>query len=155
MKFKAVKNPKWSNFEQTIIECEVNFDDLAEEFVPFAAVASGDYPHTHEIFARCVAGEFGEVAPYTPPADITGETALAGVRAERDRLLATEVDPIVTNPLRWVDLTAEQQTAWTNYRRALLDITTTYPNPSYVWNESEKRHVLTNCTFPVKAEIIQ
>jgi hypothetical protein len=155
MKFKAVKNPKWSNFEQTIIECEVNFDDLIEEFVSFAAVASGDYPHTHEIFARCVAGEFGEVAPYTPPADITGETALAGVRSKRDRLLAEEVDSVVTNPLRWADLTAEQQTAWTNYRRALLDITTTYPNPSFVWNESEKRNVLTNCTFPVKAEIIQ
>ena len=150
MKFKAVKNPKWSNFDQTIIECEVNFDDLVEEFVPFAAVASGDYPHTHEIFARCVAGEFGEVAPYTPPADITGETALAGVRSQRDRLLAEEVDPVVTNPLRWADLTTEQQTAWTTYRRALLDITTTYPNPSYVWNESQKRRVLTNCTFPTK-----
>ena len=150
MKFKAVKNPKWSNFEQTMIECEVNFDDLVEEFVPFGAVASGDYPHTHEIFARCVAGEFGEVAPYTPPADITGETALAEVRSQRDRLLAEEVDPVVTSPLRWADLTAEQQTAWTNYRRALLDITATYPNPSYVWNESEKRHVLTNCEFPTK-----
>ena len=150
MKFKSVKNPKWVNFEQTVIECEVDFDDLVEEFVPFSAVASGDYPHTHEIFARCVAGEFGVVAPYTPPADYVGEQALSMVRAERDRLLATEVDPIVTNPLRWADLTAEQQTAWTNYRRALLDITTTYPNPSYVWNESEKRHVLTNCTFPTK-----
>jgi len=150
MKFKSVKNPKWANFEQTVIECEVDFDDLVEEFVPFAAVASGDYPHTHEIFARCVAGEFGEVAPYTPPADITGETALAGVRSQRDRLLAEEVDPVVTNPLRWADLTTEQQTAWTTYRRALLDITTTYPNPSYVWNESQKRRVLTNCTFPTK-----
>ena len=150
MKFKTVKNPKWSNFEQTVIECEVDFDDLVEEFVPFAAVASGDYPHTHEIFARCIAGEFGAVAPYTPPADITGEDALVMVRADRDRILATEVDPIVSNPLRWNDLTAEQQNAWATYRRALLDITTTHPNPSYVWNEAEKRHVLTNCTFPTK-----
>jgi hypothetical protein len=155
MKFKSVRNLQWADFEQTVINCEVDFDDLVEEFVPFSAVASGDYPHTHEIFARCVAGEFGAVAPYTPPADITGEQALSMVRNQRDRLLAEEVDPIVTNPLRWADLTAEQQTAWTNYRRALLDITTTYPNPSYVWNESEKRHALTNCTFPVKAEIIQ
>ena len=152
MKFKTVKNPKWANLEQTVIECEVDFDDLVEEFVPFAAVASGDLPHTHEIFARCVAGEFGAVAPYTPPADITGEQALAGVRAERDNRLATEVDPIVSNPLRWADLTTEQQNAWAAYRRALLDITTTYPNPSYVWTESEKRFVLTNCTFPTKLE---
>jgi len=150
MKFKTVRNPKWANAAQTRLECEVDFDDLVEEFVPFLAVASGDYPHTHEIFARCVAGEFGVVAPYTPPADCVGEQALSMVRAERDRLLTTEVDPMVTNPLRWADLTAEQQTAWTNYRRALLDITTTYPNPSFIWSESEKRHVLTNCEFPTK-----
>jgi hypothetical protein len=155
MKFKEVKNPKWANFEQTVIQCEVNFDDLVEEFVQFAAVASGDYPHTHEIFARCVAGEFGAVAPYTPPADYVGEEALSVVRAERDRLLATEVDPIVSNPLRWADLTDEQRAAWSTYRRALLDITTTYPNPSYVWDESQNHHVLTNCAFPIKAENIQ
>jgi len=152
MKYKEVKNPKWSNFEQTIIECEVDFDDLIEEFVPFSAIASGDYPHTHEIFERCVAGEFGAVAPYTPPANITGEEALNVVRAERNNRLATEVDPIVSNPLRWNDLTTEQQDAWATYRQALLDITTTYPNPSFMWNEDEKRHVLTNCTFPTKPE---
>lgn len=150
MKYKEVKNPKWADFEQTTINCEIDFDDLVEEFVPFSAVASGDYPHTHEIFARCVAGEFGVVAPYTPPADITGEEALGMVRADRDNLLATEVDPIVSNPLRWNDLTTEQQDAWATYRRALLDITTTYPNLSYVWNEDEKHYVLTNCTFPTK-----
>jgi hypothetical protein len=148
MKYKRVKNPQWANFEQSQIRCEVDFDALLEEFVPFTAVASGDYPHTHEIFARCVAGEFGEIAPYTPPADITGEDALIVVRGQRDHLLATKVDPVVTNPLRWADLSAEQQQAWADYRRALLDITSTYPNPSYVWTEVEKRHVLTNCTFP-------
>jgi hypothetical protein len=155
MKFKTIKNPKWVNFEQTMLDCEVDFDDLIEEFVTFTAVSSGDLPHTHEIFARCVAGEFGPVAAYVPPADYVGEQALSMVRNGRDNLLATEVDPIVSNPLRWADLTAEQQNEWATYRRALLDITTTYPNPSFVWNESEKRHVLTNCTFPVKAEIIQ
>ena len=151
MKFSTVKNPKWADFEQTMIDCEVNFDDLVEEFVPFTAVPEHDpHQHTHDIFARCVAGEFGAVAPYTPPADITGEQALVIVRADRDNRLATEVDPIVSNPLRWNDLTTEQQNAWATYRRALLDITTTYHNPSYVWNEAEKRYVLTNCTFPTK-----
>ena len=150
MKYKEVKNPKWADFEQTTINCEIDFDDLVEEFVPFSAVASGDYPHTHEIFARCVAGEFGVVAPYTPPADYVGEQALSMVRAERDNLLATEVDPIVTNQLRWSEMSTADQESWTAYRRSLLDITTTYPNPSYVWNEFEKHHVLTDCTFPTK-----
>tara|TARA_R110000796_G_scaffold251777_2_gene384005 strand:+ start:413 stop:868 length:456 start_codon:yes stop_codon:yes gene_type:complete len=150
MKYTNVKTPKWADFEQTIINCEVDFDDLVEEFAPFAAVASGDYPHTHEIFVRCVAGEFGEVAAYTPPADITGLDALLGVRGRRESILTTEVDPIVTNSLRWSEMSTAEQEAWTTYRRALLDITDTYPNPSYVWNESEKRHVLTDCTFPIK-----
>jgi hypothetical protein len=68
MKYTNVKTPKWADFEQTTIDCMVDFDDLVEDFVPFSAVANGDYPHTSEIFARCVAGEFGEVAAYTPPA---------------------------------------------------------------------------------------
>lgn len=44
------------------------------------------------------------------------------VRAERDMKLATEVDPISGNALRWASLTAEQQQAWADYRQALLDI---------------------------------
>lgn len=150
MKFKTVRNPKWANAAQTLLDCEVDFDDLVEEFVPFLAVASGDYPHTHEIFARCVAGEFGPVAEYEPPADITGEAALNQVRGKRDHILKTEVDPVVSNPLRWADLTEAQRQAWTNYRRALLDITTTYPTPSYVWNEATQQHDEVGVTWPVK-----
>ena len=150
MKFKAVKNLKWADIDNKYLECEVDFDDFVEEFVPFTAVASGDYPWSHEIYARAVAGEFGAITPYTPPADLVGEDALKVVRDIRNQILTAEVDPVVSNPLRWNDMTTEQQNVWTAYRRALLDITTTYPNPSYVWNEAEKRHVLTNCTFPTK-----
>jgi hypothetical protein len=152
MKYTTVKTPKWSNAANTQIQCEVDFNDLAEEFVSFTAVAFGDYPHTHEIFARCVAGEFGPVAGYVPPADITGETALNKVRSKRDDILKTEVDPIVSNPLRWADLSEAQQQAWANYRRALLDITTTYPTPSYVWNEASQRYDEVDVTWPVKPE---
>lgn len=49
--------------------------------------------------------------------------AAAEVREQRTYLLATEVDPVVSNPLRWADLSAQQQAAWAAYRRALLDIT--------------------------------
>ena len=52
------------------------------------------------------------------------DTAAASqVRAERDYKLATEVDPLVTNPLRWADLGEAKQAEWTAYRTALLDIT--------------------------------
>lgn len=45
------------------------------------------------------------------------------VKYERNSRLLSEVDPIVTNPLRWGDLTETQKQAWADYRRALLDIT--------------------------------
>lgn len=44
------------------------------------------------------------------------------VRAQRDYILATEVDPLVSNPFRWADLTPDQQQEWADYRRALLDV---------------------------------
>jgi hypothetical protein len=44
-------------------------------------------------------------------------------REKRNALLSTEVDPVVSNPLRWADLSAEKQAEWAAYRRALLDIT--------------------------------
>lgn len=55
-------------------------------------------------------------------AELDAEAA-AQVRAERDGKLVEEVDPIVTNPLRWADLTAAKQAEWTQYRTDLLNIT--------------------------------
>jgi hypothetical protein len=46
----------------------------------------------------------------------------AQVRMQRDSLLATEVDPIASNVLRWSSLSEEEKQAWTDYRQALLDI---------------------------------
>jgi hypothetical protein len=65
----------------------------------------------------------GDVAAYVPPTqeELDAEAA-AAVRAERDMKLATEVDTIAGNALRWAALTAEQQQAWADYRQALLDI---------------------------------
>ena len=63
-------------------------------------------------------------AAYVPPTQEELDAAAARVvRAERDYRLAAEVDPLVSNPLRWADLTAEKQAEWVAYRRALLDIT--------------------------------
>ena len=43
-------------------------------------------------------------------------------RGDRDKLLESEVDPLVTNPLRWAELTTEQQNDWTQYRTDLLNV---------------------------------
>ena len=67
MKYTKVLNPQWANAGHTAINCEVDFDDLREELVPFTAVASGDYEHSHQIFAECVAGNYGAIAEYVEP----------------------------------------------------------------------------------------
>ena len=74
-------------------------------------------------------------AAYVPPTQEELDAAAAeAVRAERDYKLAYEVDPVVSNPLRWADLTAEKQAEWAAYRRALLDITAQSGFPhSVVW----------------------
>jgi hypothetical protein len=43
-------------------------------------------------------------------------------RYQRDSRLENDVDPIVTNPLRWAELTTEKQNEWTQYRTDLLNV---------------------------------
>lgn len=50
------------------------------------------------------------------------EEAIAEARIKRDIYLSTYVDPIVTNPLRWSELTEEEQNQYKEYRKYLLDI---------------------------------
>ena len=65
----------------------------------------------------------GDVAPYVPPTpEELYEKEAARVRYQRDMILQYEVDPVVTNVLRWSDMTEVKQQEWVDYRRALLDI---------------------------------
>lgn len=62
-------------------------------------------------------------AAYVPPTQAElDEAAAQAVRAERDMKLATEVDPIAGNALRWAALDVATQAAWAAYRQALLDV---------------------------------
>lgn len=98
MKYTQVLNPQWANAEHTAINCDVDFDDLNEALVPFTAVASGDYPHSHQIFAECVAGQYGEIAEYvappvveyTPPPAPTKEQLMAELQALAAKINAME-----------------------------------------------------------------
>lgn len=47
------------------------------------------------------------------------------VRNYKNNLLKTEVDPVVTNPLRWTDMSEEEQEIYKNYRIYLRDYTDT------------------------------
>jgi hypothetical protein len=116
MNYTNVTNLKWANQEHNLIDCEVTFDQIGN--VPFTATPNDTEEHGRDIYTRALAGEFGEIAEWTPP---TTEELAANARGQRDNLLA-ELDSIVGNPLRWASFTTEQQTAWANYRQALLDV---------------------------------
>ena len=61
------------------------------------------------------------------------EISWAQLRHQRG-LLLSELDPIVSNPLRWSEFSTEKQEEYSNYRQSLLDLpenTTDPKNP--VW----------------------
>lgn len=118
MKYTTIKNLKWSDEQHLRINCDVNFEDLKEEFVPFTADPNDSSEHGKDIFARAVNGEFGEIAEYEPPPLEYFESM---VRNQRDDLLV-QFDSIVSNPFRWNDFTAEQKQELSEYRQALLDV---------------------------------
>lgn len=46
------------------------------------------------------------------------------IRELRNSYLVQFVDPVVSNPLRWADMTEEEKQQYADYRRYLLDFTT-------------------------------
>ena len=44
------------------------------------------------------------------------------IREQRNEKLLQEVDPLVTNPLRWAELTEDKKAEWTQYRTDLPNI---------------------------------
>jgi hypothetical protein len=120
MKYTQVLNPIWANAEHTVINCEVDFDDLKEEFVLFTANSNDIYDHTKQIFNECVEGKWGSIAEFVPYVP-TQEELAANARGQRDNLLQ-QLDSVVGNPLRWASFSTNQQTELANYRQALLDV---------------------------------
>ena len=90
MKYKIVKNLKWANEEHTIINCDVDFDDLKEDFVPFSATADDMYEHTKEIFNKSINGDFGEIEEYIKPYYET-EEGIEEMRLARENLLKSQI----------------------------------------------------------------
>jgi len=105
MNYTNVKNPIWSNIEHTAIDCEVDFDDLQEDFVPFTAnPLDTSNPSSKQIFDECVAGDYGPVAEYVPPppyvptAEDNKNTAV-NLLSQTDWTTIPDVaDPALSNP---------------------------------------------------------
>ena len=121
MQYNTVTNLEYINFEKTRINCVVNFVDVGS--LPFTADKTDPVPHGREIFERAVAGEFGAIGEYIAPATTEIDTTTLGnqQRAMRNRILE-ELDRVVSNPLRWAELSESGQQDYVRYRQELLDI---------------------------------
>lgn len=121
------------HFNNTIIDCEINHPIYG--WIPFTCdpTDTGAQFDVVKLHTRMKNDPLTEA--YIPPTQAQlDEQAAAQIRAQRDMLLMRVVDRIVSNPLRWADLTSEQQQSWANYRRTLLDITDQvgFPN-TIIW----------------------
>lgn len=155
IRFISAKNPKWADPTGLRIDLDVDFEGIDEEFVPYTAYKDDSCEGSKSVFQRAESGEFGDVAPYTPPADVTGDEALEMLRNQRDELLV-ETDYIEI-PSKWNRLSSADQEAWTTYRNALRDLPQTSEDVVYrVEQEVDGSNYITRfvCSvdMPVKPE---
>jgi len=114
-----VRNAQSLNAENTIFDVEINhpaFGWIAYTLNPNDTDMSIDNSQLLKLIGS-------DYEAYVAPtqAELDAELA-ASLRAQRDEKLLMEVDPIVSNPLRWNELTEAKQTEWAQYRTDLLNL---------------------------------
>ena len=114
-----VRNAQSLNAENTRFEVEINHPEHG--WIPYhLSPDDTDMTVDNSVLLGLIGSDY---AAYVAPTAEEIATALAASeRAKRDSLLASDVDPIAGNALRWAALTDSERTAWTNYRTALLDV---------------------------------
>jgi hypothetical protein len=73
--YSQVKNPVWANEEHTLIDCEVDFGHLDDDFVPFTADPNDVMEYSKTIFDECVEGQYGAIAEYVAPPTLVSPPA--------------------------------------------------------------------------------
>ena len=139
------RNPKYINTANTLIELEVNFEHLPEQWVSCVVQASGDLPHIHQLHAEAANGDFGTIAAFAPETH-TGDQAILMLRgAVIEKLNEIEDEWDMDN------LTTEQ----TTYKTALDNLVANHTSANvsvelHYNDEDEDDEVWTNVTWPTK-----
>lgn len=63
----SLTNPRWSNAEHTMIDCNITTSQFGDEVLPFTASSTDVEAHGRAIFADLVAGVYGPIAEYVAP----------------------------------------------------------------------------------------
>lgn len=111
-----VRNAQSMNAENTQFDLEINHPDYG--WIPYSlAPWDTDTTIDNAALLELIGSDY---VPFSQ-ADHDARTA-AFIRDQRDLKLTNEVDPVVSNPLRWADLSAQEQADVSAYRLALLDV---------------------------------
>ena len=114
-----VRNAQSLNAENTAFDVEINHPEYS--WITYTLDPDDtDMTVDNSVLLELIGSDY---AAYVAPTaeEITAELA-ASVRGQRDGLLASDVDPIAGNALRWAALTSADREAWSDYREALLDL---------------------------------
>jgi len=114
-----VRNAQSLNAENTMFNVDINHPEY--NWIPYALHPDDtDMTVDNSVLLELIGTDF-EVYVAPTQAELDAELS-ANLRGQRDQKLAQEVDPIVTNPLRWAELTDAKQAEWTQYRTDLLNL---------------------------------
>ena len=112
------RNAKVINADGSRVDVEINHPEYG--WIPYTLDTS-DTDMTIDNSALLTLIGSDKEAYVAPPAE-----EVAAEKARQDRELRdfylSEMDQILSNPLRWAAMSTEQQNAWTTYRQALLDV---------------------------------
>lgn len=111
-----VRNAQSMNPENTQFDLEINHPEYG--WIPYSLTPwDTDMTIDNTELLSLIGSDF---APFSQ-ADHDARVG-AFVRDQRYVKLRNEVDPVVSNPLRWADLSAQEQADVSAYRTALLDV---------------------------------
>ena len=99
------RNPKWANLDHNMINLEVDFAPLDEEWLPYTCSPTDtEVEHSRYLYSKAVNGDYGEIADYqhwdlwTPWFQDKVEVATEGLvqlLLEKGVLTDAEVDTIL------------------------------------------------------------
>lgn len=121
--------------DRLYIGCQVDFDKLGTVY--FTAYANDLEEHGREIYQRANNGEFGVVKEYVSiKIEPTLEQRKNQQRTKRNQLLS-QIDALISNPLRWASIDEQEKNAIANYRLSLLAVPQQEGFPDNItWPES-------------------
>jgi hypothetical protein len=110
------RNAKYVRSDNSLIDVEINHPEFG--WIPYTINDDDTDTTINNASLKTLIGS--DIAAFTGQTD---KNAMISLRSIRNGLLEGEVDPIVSNPLRWDALSTSKQNEWKAYRTALLDIT--------------------------------